>query len=159
MVGKRKQREEEKSVVERRCVNPFSSNVFEEFSPVDDSGSFGDSWSDLCGDSCGFSECVPAVSSGVPVEMCLFLFLRWLGEVSLCVSDCEIVKSRSFPFSRKRRAFLMESQGDMNTASSPEDVEPFSRRRPQEVDCGVNQKMGSGLPIGCKKDAELLGPQ
>ena len=32
----------------------------------------------------------------------------------------------------------MESQGDVNTASSPEDVQPLSRRETQEVDCGVN---------------------
>ena len=44
---------------------------------VDDVGSFGDSWSDLLGDSCGFSECVPAVSSGVPVVIEIPL-LRWL---------------------------------------------------------------------------------
>ena len=34
----------------------------------------------------------------------------------------------------------MESQGDINAASSPEDVQPLSRRRAQEVDCGVYQR-------------------
>ena len=52
---------------EKRCVNPFSSDAVEEFRPGDDSGSCGDSWSDLLGDSCSLSERVPAVSSGVPV--------------------------------------------------------------------------------------------
>ena len=37
-------------------------------SPMDDLGSFGDSWGDLHGDTCGFSECVHPVASGVPVE-------------------------------------------------------------------------------------------
>ena len=63
-----------------------------------------------------------------------------LGDVSLCVSDCETVKSQSFSSSRRRRAFHMESQGEMNTARSPEDVQPLSRRRTQEVDCGANQQ-------------------
>ena len=62
------EREDEKTVVLKRgCVNPFSSDVFEEFGAMDDVGSFGDSWDDFHCDSCGFSECVPAVSSGVPV--------------------------------------------------------------------------------------------
>ena len=70
-------REEEKTVVvKRRCVKPFSSDVFDEFGPVDDSGSFGDSWD-------GFSECLPAVSLGVPVvtDVCLFPFVwcAWRG--------------------------------------------------------------------------------
>ena len=33
--------EEEKTVVKRICVKPLSCGVFEEFSPMDDSGSFG----------------------------------------------------------------------------------------------------------------------
>ena len=53
---------------------------------MDDSGSFGDSWCDLCGHSCGFSECVPAVSSGVPVVTDVSVSpspVGELGEVSL----------------------------------------------------------------------------
>ena len=67
--GKREgvKEEEETVVVKRRCVNLFSRVAFEEFSPVHDSDSCGDSSGDLLGDSCGLSECVPAVSSGVPV--------------------------------------------------------------------------------------------
>ena len=61
------ERAEEKTVVFKRCADPYSSDVFEEFGSTDDLGSFGDSWEDLHGDSFGFSECVPAVSSGVPV--------------------------------------------------------------------------------------------
>ena len=42
--GKREvEREEEKIVIKRRCVNPFSSDVFEEFSPTDELESSGDS--------------------------------------------------------------------------------------------------------------------
>ena len=55
--------EEEKTVIMIRCVNPFSSDVLEEFSPMDGSGSFGDSCGDHYGDSCGCSMCVSAVSS------------------------------------------------------------------------------------------------
>ena len=54
--GKREvEREEEKTfVVKRRCVTPFCSDVFEALGPMEDSGSFGDSWSDLRDDSCLF---------------------------------------------------------------------------------------------------------
>ena len=34
---------------------------------MEDSDSCGDSWRDLLDDFCGLSECVPEVSSGVPV--------------------------------------------------------------------------------------------
>ena len=104
---------------------------------------FGCSCGDLCVDSCGFSRCVPAVSSSVPVVTDGSVSASSLGvlvEVSVAASDCEFVKSQSFSFSRKRRAFHMESQGDTNAASSPEDVQPLSRRRSQEVDCGVDKK-------------------
>ena len=56
-------REDEMVVVKRRCVNPVSGDAFEEFSHVEDSDSCWTAW----GDSCGLSECVPEVSSGVPV--------------------------------------------------------------------------------------------
>ena len=55
-----------------------------------------------------------------------------LGAVSLPVSDGEFVVPQSFSFFRKRPAFLMESQGDMSMAGSPEDVLPMSRRRTQK---------------------------
>ena len=58
--------EEETVVVQRRCVNPFASDDFEEFSHVEDSDTCGNSWCDLLGDSCSLSEYVPEVSSGVP---------------------------------------------------------------------------------------------
>ena len=35
-------------VFKRRCVNPFSDGVFEEFSLMDEPGGFGDSCGDLC---------------------------------------------------------------------------------------------------------------
>ena len=48
--GKREvEREEEKTVVQSNCVKPFTCDV---------SGSLGDSCSDFCRDSCGFSGCV-----------------------------------------------------------------------------------------------------
>ena len=49
--GKREvEREEEKTVIKRRCVNPITRDVFEEFCPVGESESVGDS----CGGFCGF---------------------------------------------------------------------------------------------------------
>ena len=59
----------------------FPSDAFEEFSPVDDSGSCGDSWGDLLGDSCGLPECVPAVSSGVPVVTVVPSFFTFDGKL------------------------------------------------------------------------------
>ena len=56
---------------------------------------------------------------------------------SLSVSDCAFVLSQSLTFFRKRRAYLVESQGDMSVAGSPENVPPLSRRWTHEVDCGV----------------------
>ena len=55
--GKRKvAREKEKTVgVERRCVDPFSSDVFAELGPMDDLGSLWDFWEDFLSDACGFS--------------------------------------------------------------------------------------------------------
>ena len=45
---------------------------------------FGDSWEDFLTDSCGFSKCVPAVSSGVLVVTCVSVsppLVGVLGEV------------------------------------------------------------------------------
>ena len=65
-------------MIKKRNVNLFPSDVVEEFSPVSDSGSFWDSWGDLHGDSCGSSECVPVVSSGVPIVTDVSVsFLGW----------------------------------------------------------------------------------
>ena len=117
--GKREgvKEEEETVVVKRRCVNLFSRVAFEEFSPVHDSDSCGDSWGDLLGDSCGLSECVPAVSSGVPVVIDVPdspSSMVVIGRALLSNSDCEIVEPQSFSFSRKRQAFCVENQEDMN---------------------------------------------
>ena len=67
---------------------------------------------------------------------------RWsvLGEAPPSHSDCESVKSQSFSFSRERQAFHLGSQGDMNAASLPVDVQPLPIRRTQQVDHGVNQR-------------------
>ena len=66
-VGRERWREEETSVIKRRCVNPFYGDAIGEFSPMDESGTFGNSCGDLFGDSCGCSMCELAVSSCVPV--------------------------------------------------------------------------------------------
>ena len=89
------------SVVKSNCVDPFSSDVFEEFFPVDDSGSFGSSGDDLHGDSCGFTVCVLAVSSGALVVADVSVSpssCGVLGEVFSSDSDFEIVKPQSFSF-------------------------------------------------------------
>ena len=100
-------REEEKTVIKRRCVNRFSSDVFKEFGPMDESGSFGESCGDFCGDSCGFSMCAPAVSSCVLVVNSVSLAsVGVLGEVFLWGSDCGCVESQSFSLSGKRQAIL-----------------------------------------------------
>ena len=64
--GRRWREEEEKTVlVKRRCIDPFFPVMFlRKLVFVDDLGSFRDSWNDFHGDSCGFSECVPAVVVG-----------------------------------------------------------------------------------------------
>ena len=49
------EREEEITVIQRSFVNPFSCDVLEEFSPMDESGSFRDSCGDFCGDTCGLT--------------------------------------------------------------------------------------------------------
>ena len=66
---------------------------------MDDSGSFGGSGSDLHGDSCGFTECVLAVSSGALVVADVSVSpssCGVLGEVFSSDSDFEIVKPQSF---------------------------------------------------------------
>ena len=61
-------KEREKRLLLKEGVSTFfyiDAFAFEEFSPVEDSDSCGDSWSDVLGDSCGLFECVFEV-------MCLF---------------------------------------------------------------------------------------
>ena len=58
---------------------------------MDGLGSFGDSCEDFHGDSRGFSECVPAVSSGVLVVTVSPPAVGVPGEVFPSDSDCEIV--------------------------------------------------------------------
>ena len=97
--GKERWRDEEKTVIKRMCVNPNSSDVSEEFSPMDESESFGDSCYDSCGDSCGFSVCVPAVSScgldvtNVSVSLSL---MSVLGDDYFLASKSEFVEPHSF---------------------------------------------------------------
>ena len=62
-----------------------------------------------------------------------------LGEDFLSGFDREFVEWQSSSLSRKRHAVLVGSQGAMSMASSPEEVSPITRRRIQEVDCGVGR--------------------
>ena len=81
-------------------MNPLSNDVVEEFGPLDDSGSFGDSGSDFHGESCGFWECVLVVSLGVLVVTDVSVSpatVGVLGEASPSDSDCEIVKPQFSP--------------------------------------------------------------
>ena len=116
-------------------MNLISSDVSEEISPVDDSGSFGDSWSDLYGDSSGFSECVPVVLSGVLVVT------RVSASPSLCLARLSlltlivILSNRSPLLSPESvEPFEKESREDIDVANSAEDVQQMSRRSTQEVD-------------------------
>ena len=76
--------------------------------------------------------CVLAGSLGVLVSPLPIGFLGG-GLFSGSDSDCEFVEPQSFSFSGKRCAFLVESQGDMSMAGSPEEVSPLSRRRTQKM--------------------------
>ena len=59
--------EDETAGVRRKCVDVSSADAFEKFSHGEDSESCGNSLGDLLSDSCGLSECVSEVSSGVSV--------------------------------------------------------------------------------------------
>ena len=76
-----------------------------------------------------------------------------LGEDFLSGCDCEFVESRSLSLSRKRQAFLIESQGGMSMEDSPEEVPQMSRGKMQEVDCEVDHGVGRDLPSGRKEDS------
>ena len=127
------EREEKRRVaVKRRCVNPFSSDAFEEFSPVDDSGSCGDSWSDLLGDSCGLSKSMPAVSSGLPVVTDVSDSTTSVGvpgEALRSGSGCEMVEPQSISLLRKRQAFCVKGQENMNYDGTPAKAHPASTRK------------------------------
>ena len=94
------EREEEKTVVKRTCVSPFSSDVFEESRSAEVLGDFGSpGWGLLWGlwwfsSVCG-SAGSPGVSGvfGVPNSPWL---VGELGANSLSVSDCEFVVPQSF---------------------------------------------------------------
>ena len=51
--------------------------------------------------------------------------------------DCEFCAPQSFSLSRKRQAFLVESQGGLSVDNAPEEVPPITGRNIQEVHCGV----------------------
>ena len=93
---------EERTLIKKRSVNLISSDVFEEFSPVGDSGSIGDSWGDFYDDSCGFSVRVLVVSLGVLVVTDVSRSpssIGVLGEASPSDSECG-------EFGRRRAAFV-----------------------------------------------------
>ena len=132
--GKRNaEREEEKTVVDkRRCVKPVSGDAVEEFNRVEDSDGCGNSWGDLLGDLCDLCGCVPEVSSGVLVVTDVLdspSSLVVMSEALLSDFDCEIVEPQSSSLARKRQAFLVESQEDMNHHGTPVKALPASRRK------------------------------
>ena len=91
--------EEETVVVKTRCVNPFSSDAFEEFSPVDDSGSFGDSWVTFWMTPVFLrSVCLRCRGVCLLRLMCLIPLLRWLCLVKLCCRAL-VVRLKSFSLS------------------------------------------------------------
>ena len=75
---------------------------------MDDWGSFGDSWEDFHGDSCGFSECVPAFSSDVPV----------VTDVSVSYPSLDML-GEAFPF-----LTLIVRLSSRSPFLSPESVQP-----------------------------------
>ena len=130
------------TVIASRCVNPFSSDVFEEFSPMGEFEILGNSWGHFCGDSCDFSVRVPAGSLGVPVVTDVLvspLSVGVLGADFPSDLECEIAEPQSFSVSKMRQASLMESQGSMSMEDLQEGLLPIARRKIQEVDCEVGQ--------------------
>ena len=71
-MGKLGWREKWKGEIKRRCLDRVSGDVFEDFSPISEEESFGD--------SLGFSLCVPAVPSSVPLVTVLFSNVNVFGE-------------------------------------------------------------------------------
>ena len=98
-VSRRTERIGETVVVKSWCVSLVSGDAYEEFSHGEDSDSCGNSFGDLLGDSCGFSDCVPEVSSGVPVSPSASVVV--MSGALLSDSDREIVEPKFFPFSKK----------------------------------------------------------
>ena len=77
---------------------------------------------------------------GVPVatDVPVSLSSGALGEDFLSGSDREFAESQSFSLSRKWQAFLIESQGGLSMENSAEELSPTTRRKIQEVGCGVD---------------------
>ena len=87
---------------------------------------------DLLGDSCGLSDCVLEVSSGVHVVIDVPVSpssLVVMSETLVSDSDCEIVEPQSFSLSRRRQAVCVENQEDMNYDGTPMKAPPASRRK------------------------------
>ena len=136
--GKREERERRGNGGQRRCVNPFSRGNFEDSCPVEVLGDLGFPCGGSCGGSGGSSVCGSADRLGCLV--CLrCLFLRGWWEIWVLTPFLFLIENLFFhsPFLsvRKRRAFFVERQGD--TARRRAAV---SRKRTQEVDCGVDHR-------------------
>ena len=148
--GNRGESDEEETFSKRRCVNPFSSDDSKDSCPVEVLVGV---WFP-CGGFGVLSVCWSVESFGV----LLVLVLPWrMGDLDVdlsLVSDYELVVSQSFSFFRKRRVYLMTSQGGMNMAGTPADVRLLSKGRIQEVDCGAAKRTACTSRLK-KRDAEL----
>ena len=124
--------EDETVVAKRRYVNPVSRGAVGKFTHWEDSDSCGNSWGHFLGDSCGLSDCVPEVSSGVPVVADVPVSpsssLVVMSD-SLSDSDWEIVEPQSFSFSRERRAVRVANQENMSYEGTPVKAPQEARRR------------------------------
>ena len=102
--------------------------IKEGLSTLADADSCKDSWGDFLGDSCDLSQCVPEVSSGVPV---LTDVLDSSSSLVFCCRTLigETLEPQSSSFSRKRQALCVEKQEDMNYDGTPVKAPPASRRK------------------------------
>ena len=97
-----------------------------------DSESCGNSWRDLLGDSCGLSDCVSEVSSGVPVvtDVPVSPSVVVMSAALASDSDSEFVEPQSFSFSKKPSIVCVENQAGMshegNARKSATDIQKKS---------------------------------
>ena len=124
---------EDQKVVVKRCINPVSAEAFDIFSHGRDAECCGNSWCDLAGDYCGFSDCGSVALSGVvvvtDVPVSPSSAVAVMSEASLSDSDWEFVEPQSFSFSKKRSAACWENSGNMSYEGTPVKAPPATRRK------------------------------
>ena len=122
----------ERVEAKRMCVNRVPCNCFEDFSPMAECESDGDSLGLFvvctCGDCCACCACYP-------VEI-----VSGFGEIVLSGSDCEFGESQTFFFSlslsKKRDAPSVEGPEEMNIGGTPKKTPPASRKKIRGIEYG-----------------------